>query len=310
MPSPPLSLIVVFHAMAREAPRTLSTLSAAYQRGVTSADYEVIAVDAGSASPLSADLVSRQGPNFRLLRTPPAPSPAAAVNLAARAATGQAIALCIDGARMLSPGIVAGMLSGLRMFADPVVATLAWHLGPKGQNESILEGYDQDQEDRLLATVDWRTDGYELFRVAALAASSAGGWFAPLNESNCLAVSRSAWEELGGLDERFQSPGGGLVNLDFYRRACDRASELVILLGEGTFHQVHGGVATNVPPERHPWRAFHDEYLAIRGAAFAAPAREAVYVGRCTSQALPFLARSVAAARSVASARAAPPPAS
>jgi hypothetical protein len=102
---------------------------------------------------------------------------------------------------------------------------------------------------------------------------------------------------LGGLDERFRSPGGGLVNLDFYRRACNRASELLILLGEGTFHQVHGGVATNVPPERHPWRAFHDEYLAIRGAAFAAPAREAVYMGRCTSQSLPFLARSVAAAQ-------------
>ena len=125
-----------------------------------------------------------------------------------------------------------------------------------------------------------------------------------------IAVTRSAWEELGGLDERFTSPGGGLVNLDFYRRACDRASDLVMLLGEGTFHQVHGGVATNVPPERHPWREFHAEYVAIRGADFAAPTRAAVYVGRCTSQALPFLARSVAAARSVASARAAPPPAS
>jgi len=60
---------------------------------------------------------------------------------------------------------------------------------------------------------------------------------------------------------------------------------------------VHGGVATNVPPERHPWRAFHDEYLALRGAAFTAPTREAVYVGRCTSQSLPFLAGSVAAAQ-------------
>jgi hypothetical protein len=302
MPSHPLSLIVVFHEMAREAPRTLYTLSAAYQRGVTAADYEVLVVDAGSPSPVPGDLVASQGPNFRLLRTPPSPSPAAAVNLAARSATGAALALCIDGARMLSPGIIGGMLAGLRMFADPVVATLAWHLGPKGQNESILEGYDQAEEDRLLATVDWRADGYELFRVAALAASSAAGWFGPLNESNCLAVTRSAWEELGGLDERFVSPGGGLVNLDFYRRACSRASDLVILLGEGTFHQVHGGVATNVPPERHPWWTFHDEYVAIRGEAFAAPAREAVYVGRCPEQALPFLARSVAAAGAAATA--------
>ena len=37
--------------------------------------------------------------------------------------------------------------------------------------------------------------------------------------------------------------------------------------------------------------------VAVLAAAFAAPAREAVYVGRCTSQSLPFLARSLAAAR-------------
>ena len=32
---------------------------------------------------------------------------------------------------------------------------------------------------------------------------------------------RTMWDELGGLDERFALPGGGLVNHDLYRRACD-----------------------------------------------------------------------------------------
>jgi hypothetical protein len=41
-----LSVIVVFRDMAREAPRTLFTLSPQYQCGVDSDDYEVIAVDA------------------------------------------------------------------------------------------------------------------------------------------------------------------------------------------------------------------------------------------------------------------------
>lgn len=296
-PRRPLSLIVVFHDMAREAPRTLETLAPAYQRDVTPDDYEVIAVDAGSSVPLDDGLVAAICPVARLLRTPPAPSPAAAVNVAARQATGEAIALCIDGARMLSPGIVAGMLAGLRMFADPVVATLAWHLGPKVQNESILEGYDKAAEDLLLASVDWRADGYELFRIATLAASSGGGWFRPLSESNCLAVPRGAWEALGGLDERFTSPGGGLVNLDFYRRACDRAEELVLLLGEGTFHQVHGGVATNTPWDRHPLAAFAAEYEAIRGTPFTPPCRDATYLGGMPRQALPFLQHSLAAAR-------------
>src|SRR5581483_9041619 len=52
--------------------------------------------------------------------------------------------------------------------------------------------------------------------------------------------------ELGGFDERFASPGGGYVNLDAYRRALDLPrTRLIVLLGEGTFHQVHGGAATS-----------------------------------------------------------------
>jgi hypothetical protein len=297
MPRIPLSIIVVFHDMAREAVRTLHTLSAAYQQGVTAADYEVIAVDAGSEPPLTAELVAGQGPNFRLVRAPRSPSPAAAVNAAARDSAGDAIALCIDGARMLSPGVVGGLLAGLRLFPNPVVATLAWHLGPKLQNDSVLEGYDQAAEDRLLETVDWQKDGYELFRISVLAASSAAGWFRPASESNCLAMLRAAWEALGGLDERFTSPGGGFVNLDFYRRACDRADELLLLLGEGTFHQVHGGVATNTPWDRHPSAAFAAEYRSLRGREFVPPDREPLVLGRLPPQAVRFLAHSLAAAR-------------
>ena len=79
MTPPGLSVIVVFRDMAREAPRTLFTLSEAYQRGVDPSAYEVIAVDAGSALPLDAALVAALieagGPRFTLLRTPPSPSP-------------------------------------------------------------------------------------------------------------------------------------------------------------------------------------------------------------------------------------------
>lgn len=224
---PALSVIVVFHNMAREAPRTLFTLSPQYQRGIDSRDYEVIVLDAGSHTPLEETFVKSFGENFQLVRAPAAPSPVVAVNRAATLARGEAIALCIDGARMLTPGILRHMLDAFKIWNDPLVATLAWHLGPKIQNESMLEGYDQKAEDRLLDSVDWRADGYELFRISSLAGSSQNGWFCPIGESNCLAITKSAWETLGGLHEGFVSPGGGSVNLDFYREACARLNSLV-----------------------------------------------------------------------------------
>ena len=290
---PLLSVIVAFHDMAREAPRTLRTLSADYQQGVAAGDYEVLAVDCGSAVPLPERVVSGCGAGFRVLRMDAAPSPAVAINAAVRASRGDAVMLCIDGARMLTPGIVRLTLAALRSFPEPVVATLAWHLGPKLQNESLLEGYCQEVEDRLLESVDWNRNGYELFRIASLAGSSAGGWFRPLHESNCLTVRRSSWDRLGGLDERFVTSGGGLVNLDFYRRACTTLGALVLLLGEGTFHQFHGGVATNVPLNRHPWPTFHDEYLSIHGVNYAPPATKAEFMGTVPPQSLPFLIHSM-----------------
>ncbi len=279
--------------MGREAPRTLRTLSAAYQVGVEPADYEVIAVDAGSRVPLDAAFVRSFGTNFRLLRGPDRPSPAAAINAAVRRCSSAAIALCIDGARMLSPGIIQSMTRALLAWKEPVVATLALHLGPKVQNESMLEGYDQIAEDRLLASVDWMADGYELFRIASLAGSSRSGWFLPISESNCLAMRRDLWDRLGGLDERFVSPGGGFVNLDLYRRACLGADSLVMLLGEGTFHQFHGGVATNVPFAKHPGVTFLEEYVGIRGVPFEPPQTVPDFLGSCPPQATRFLAHSL-----------------
>lgn len=292
-----LSLIVVFHDMAREAPRTLHTLSPSYQRGVSPAEYEVVVVDAGSAVPLAREAVEAHGGRFSLHRFDPSPSPAAAINAAVRRSDGDAVMVCIDGARMLTPGVVRLTIDAFRAWADPLVATLAWHLGPKLQNESMLEGYDQAAEDRLLGTVDWRRDGYELFRIAAFAGSSRRGWICPLSESNAVAVRRDRYESLGGFDEAFVTPGGGLVNLDFHRRACAVAAPVVHLLGEGTFHQFHGGVATNVPASRHPFAVFHDEYVRLRGEPFAPPTAAPLLLGGVPPQALPFLERSVAEAR-------------
>ena len=106
---------------------------------------------------------------------------------------------------------------------------------------------------------------------------------------------RTLWDELGGFDERFLAPGGGLVNLDTYQRACGLPdSQLVVLLGEGTFHQVHGGVATNALVS--PAAAFHEEYAAIRGKPFRVPEVSPLYLGRMPVHALASVAWSAARA--------------
>jgi hypothetical protein len=293
---PRLSIIVAFHDMQREAPRTLATLAPAYQRGVPAADYEVIAVDVGSEPPLAERLVASEGPGFRLLRFPRTPSPVAAINASVRESRGAAVMACIDGARMLTPGIVRLALAALAGYPERFVATLSWHLGPQVQNEAMLEGYDQAVEDALLESIDWRQDGYRLFQIGCLAQSSAAGWLGPISESNCIAMRREAWERLGGYDERFVSPGGGLVNPDLFSRACETFGPPVVLLGEGTFHQFHGGVATNVPREQRPVRPMLAEYLAIRGQPFHAPAARPVLFGGMPATALRWLGESLRAA--------------
>lgn len=281
MRTPRLSIVVVFHDMRREAARTLATLDLPYQRGVSAGDYEVLAVDNGSATPVDPADLAPAGPALRYELAPPgAPSPCAAINRAVAAARGEYVMVCIDGARMLSPGLVHEALRALEHWPRPFVYTLGMHLGPKPQNESMLEGYDQAAEDALLARIPWREDGYLLFGVSSLAYSSRDGFFGRLSESNCFAMRRDDFLALGGMDERFSSPGGGLVNLDFFNRAHQLPGVApVMLLGEATFHQFHGGVATNVPLQEHPWERMAAEYKAIRGVDFAPLAGRPHYMG-------------------------------
>jgi hypothetical protein len=288
---PALSVIVIFHNMRREAERTLFSLSPTYQRGARADAYEVIAVDSASSEPLDAEVVRAVAPNFRYVsHATNSRSPVEAVNLAVDLARADRIAICIDGARILSPGIVHYCLMAFRAFAAPFVCTLGWHLGDEIQNVSVTTGYGQAAEDRLLASVDWRTNGYALFSISTLAASSQAGWFSPIVESNCFAIAKQDFRSLGGFCGGYQAPGGGLVNLDFFATACGASHlEPVVLLGEGTFHQFHHGVATNVPWTSHPWTRFHDEYVRLRGKPYIRPRFTPHYIGHLPAEARRFV---------------------
>ena len=190
--------------------------------------------------------------------------------------------MLVDGARILSPGVLNLFATSIKGFDCPFTYTLGFHLGDELQNLSVAKGYDQAVEDALLEEANWEDDGYRLFRIACLAASSEAGYFGALQESNCFLIRRSLFASLGGFNEAFQSPGGGLVNLDFFQRANRHPKTTPIaLLGEGSFHQFHGGVATNVPMSDHPWARYQEEYQDIYGRPWEKDESvEAIWLGR------------------------------
>ena len=88
--------------------------------------------------------------------------------------------------------------------------------------------------------------------------------------------------------------GGGLANLEFFSRYATRSGgRNVCLLSEGTFHQVHGGVATS---GRQGFGDLNAEHLAIFGSDFELPTYESEYFGSVRPAARAFLDLSLAKA--------------
>jgi len=286
MQKPWLSVVVNFHNMRREAPRTLYSLSADYQQDVSPSDYQVVAIDNGSSEPLDPETVRQFGPNFRYhFEATNSRSPSAAINRAVREADSEYICVVIDGARILSPGVLELAKRAVSMHQRCFIYTLSMHLGPEIQNSSLKAGYDERAEDQLLQTANWQSNGYRLFGISTVAPSSGKGFFSSLVESNCVFLRREDYVQGGGMDEAFQSPGGGLANLEFFERVMSlREVQPIMLLGEATFHQFHGGVATNVPLERHPWESFDEEHRRIRGVEFRPSTRAPLYFGHYQSE--------------------------
>lgn len=193
---------------------------------------------------------------------------------------------------MATPGLTGTAVRAARLGERTIIATPAYHLGDEPQMAAVAKGYDQTVEDQLLASVDWRADGDALFTIATLAGSSARGWFGPMGECNALFMARALWTEIGGYDEIFARPGGGLVNHDLYRRACESPDvDLVHLVGEGTFHQYHGGAATSGSASH---AELWSEYEAIRGRPHRPPTLVPSCFGAVPPSAVAHLEASVA----------------
>jgi hypothetical protein len=115
----------------------------------------------------------------------------------------------------------------------------------------------------MIAESGWPESPRALFNICASGASCREGYFRSIGGSNSFSMSRSLFDVVGGYDERFLSPGGGLANREIFERYVCRPNAVnICILAEGTFHQVHGGAATS---RIHPPEYFRDEYRKIFG---------------------------------------------
>lgn len=275
-----LSIVLVSYNMRREMVRTVRTLLPPYQREMDHVAYEVIVVDNGSTDGTLESLSEEKSSRLTAISFDrPSVSPVAALNHGLRLARGHAICACIDGARMFSPGLLRRALEALKGRERAAVATMSFHVGHDPQNQSVHRGYNQTEEDLLLASVPWTRNGYELFRISSLDPSSRFGLSRVPAETNSLLLARSEWDRLGLFDERFTSAGGGLANLEIWQRICDdQEMEPIVLLGEGTFHQFHGGAATNALVD--PWDTYKAEFVRVTGRPYRDPDRVPLLYGR------------------------------
>jgi len=280
--------------MPEQAKRTLYSLSGAYQRHINVADYEVIVVENMSDHMLTREIVRGFGSNFTYYpREETSPSPVGAINFGVQKATGKLVGIMVDGARMVTPGVVRYVLMAHQITPNAVVSVPGYHLGDTLQQEMGASGYNEFIEENLLKQIDWPKDGYRLFEIACFSGTCAGGFLKPIGESNCFCLPKNLYLKAGGCDPRFDLPGGGFINLDLYRRFCDmEETTLFILPGEGTFHQYHGGVTTSVSTDSDRSaliEKLRDQYLDIRGEKFSPPQKKAIYLGTIAESAQRFV---------------------
>jgi cephalosporin hydroxylase len=92
------------------------------------------------------------------------------------------------------------------------------------------------------------------------------------------------------MDEGFSMPGGGFTNLDLYERiGATPGVNVVTILGEGSFHQVHGGTTTNQADaeslaEMIP--AYREHYATLRHRPHRWIGKPLHYVGSMSEAAL------------------------
>lgn len=261
-----LTFIVAYYNIPRQIERTLISCSPAYQKAPHD-KIEVIIADNGSSEPIADDIQTRFPFVSKILRTDGKASPVFALNDAIKHARFSTIAILIDGAHMLTPGVFTNTQDICELHKQPVINVPQYVLGPDSQNLRPPGDY-WPREEEELRRLGWPENGYALFQCGLYPGEHLGRTTAAAIESNCLITRRAVLEECGAFDERFDEPGGGFANLELFSRLTNHPDNTYVLLpGEGSFHQDHSGITTGKSPTKRQElvTAYRRNYKQITG---------------------------------------------
>jgi len=290
--TPKISVLVIAYQMSKQLENTLLSLSAVYQHNIAQEDYEVIVVENKSDDTLAKSFIADLEGNFRyFLREDSSVSPVDAINFGFQQCRGSYVGLMIDGARMLSPGVLQYTLMATQINRNATVAIPGYHIGDKEQHLQDKH-YTAAQEQEILTSLNWQKDGYQLFNISTFSNGNRRGFLQPMHECNCIFSSMENFKRIGYADSRFSLAGGGSLNLHIYRSLglCSD-SPLFVLAGEGSFHQFHGGVTTSNHSELETsLHAYKDQLNSLwPNGGFQALRREPIILGKIPPQSVSHL---------------------
>ena len=254
-----LSIVICAYNIPKQIVRTLMSCTPNYQKA-PAGSIEVIIVDNGSTPPVNLAHLKKRFPIVKkVIRVEGKPSPVFGLNQGIKQARFDHVAVMIDGAHILSPGIFNNSESIFRLFASPVICIPQYLLGDYSQNLFQNEDAFEDEE-RKLKDIFWPANGYSLFDYATIPSENPARTVFENFETNCLITTKEIFETYGGFDERFDEPGAGFANLELFSRLTNPPENQYILLpGEGSFHQNHDGISTGARIEDRQLKV--DAYL-------------------------------------------------
>jgi len=266
LPFDGITFVIAAYNIPQQIERTLMTCSPHYQKAPPQ-EIEIIVVDNGSKTPLTMADFKKFPRVTKVINVEGKPSPVFGLNEGIKAARFSNVAIIIDGAHMLTPGVFKNTKAMCKSFTRPVINIPQYILGRVSQNlNTNPDAFARESED--LKAIGWPGNGYELFNYAVMPGENMSRNFYNAVETNCLITNKTVLEDCGAFNEKFDEPGAGLANLELFMRLCNNPDNQYIMIpGEGSFHQDHGGTTTNPSPEERDKlvQEYFETYKKITG---------------------------------------------